>query len=470
VGVITGQSLAAFSQPTFTNGAGLLAGNWFGVKQRDLAVTVASLFGVLGNAMGSVLPTFLVRTVSSEGEEGGGGVVMEVHGMETLMVVQFIMSSVMCAACWWKLESYPPTPPTYTSIARLQLQLMIQERQGNPRSAPLSPIQEGLDESNMELEECESFGLGLDAPLMESQYENEEHHNTTNHKDQQSLDLNEELMNLDCEVIDNLEFSKKESEQNIMNDDEHSEITMDTWTGFCEQQQGVLGESDVKVLWRQVNQVLHDRNFFILLVAFSIGYPIFSSLLTLINNYLSPCGYTQDEAGLYSAYLLLSGILGAAIAGLLMDKTHAYRPLLKLSFFGTILSLVLLCKTSVPDNGAVLSGAFALVGFWTIPILPIVMENAIECTYPLISEELSVGILFTAGNIVSIPYCFFMQYLIDLPSSSKNEEDITCLGMWSPVNIWLMLTGGISLGIILFYNGSYNRLEGELNGEVRSDI
>ena len=48
------------------------------------------------------------------------------------------------------------------------------------------------------------------------------------------------------------------------------------------------------------------------------------------------------------------------------------------------------------------SGAFIL------PLLPVVMENCAECTYP-VPEETSMGILFVGANYVGLGMIFMLQ-------------------------------------------------------------
>lgn len=60
------------------------------------------------------------------------------------------------------------------------------------------------------------------------------------------------------------------------------------------------------------------------------------------------------------------------------------------------------------DNFLGLLAAFALLGLCMLPMLPAVVENCAECTYPL-PEELSTGILFVGGNIMGIPFIFIVQ-------------------------------------------------------------
>jgi hypothetical protein len=49
---------------------------------------------------------------------------------------------------------------------------------------------------------------------------------------------------------------------------------------------------------------------------------IFNSVIALFNQIVEDYGYTNDDAGLFGAFLVCFGILFAGVAGYLLDKTH----------------------------------------------------------------------------------------------------------------------------------------------------
>ena len=67
------------------------------------------------------------------------------------------------------------------------------------------------------------------------------------------------------------------------------------------------------------------------------------------------------------------------------------------------------------DNIVGLSIAFCVLGLFILPMLPAVLENCAECTYP-VPEEFSTGLLFAGGNYFGIPFVFLTEYLIGLPT------------------------------------------------------
>lgn len=65
--MFVGQCLGAIAQPMFLNSPPMVAAIWFPVKERDLATTVGSMCSPIGNAIGQLIPVFLVSQTSKSG-------------------------------------------------------------------------------------------------------------------------------------------------------------------------------------------------------------------------------------------------------------------------------------------------------------------------------------------------------------------------------------------------------------------
>ena len=117
----------------------------------------------------------------------------------------------------------------------------------------------------------------------------------------------------------------------------------------------------------------------------------------------------NDDAGTFGALLIVFGLFGAAYtgsvainliicvliiySGYLLEKTKKYRTILKVGFCLCVLvSIFMLCML-FSNNFVWLSVSFALMGLFMLPMLPAVLENSAEITYP-VSEEFSTGLLF----------------------------------------------------------------------------
>lgn len=133
------------------------------------------------------------------------------------------------------------------------------------------------------------------------------------------------------------------------------------------------------------------------------------------------------------------------ILGYLLKSTMKYREILKGGFLLAISATALFLSMLYSNNMTGLSVAFGLMGeqiikhyillrcsinfiilyyakiphifhmpgFFMLPMLPCVLENCAECTYP-VSEESSSGLLFLGGNILGVCMVFGLQAFLTL--------------------------------------------------------
>jgi len=66
--MMIGQSLAALAQPMYSNSPPALASIWFPVSERDTATTIGAMCGLIGNAIGQLIPAWVVSRDRPSGE------------------------------------------------------------------------------------------------------------------------------------------------------------------------------------------------------------------------------------------------------------------------------------------------------------------------------------------------------------------------------------------------------------------
>lgn len=137
---------------------------------------------------------------------------------------------------------------------------------------------------------------------------------------------------------------------------------------------------DRKSIFKKWRALLQNRDFTILLFVFGIGLALFNSIVTLLDQFLKPCGYTSDDSGNIGAVLVGSGIVGAAIVGIAMDSLHWYRTTLKSTIVVSVIVIIMTCYFLQKDNIGLIYAMFGILGACTIAVLPVSVENALECT------------------------------------------------------------------------------------------
>lgn len=201
-------------------------------------------------------------------------------------------------------------------------------------------------------------------------------------------------------------------------------------------------------------KLLTNVHYLTLLFGFSLGVAIFNSITTLLYQLIAPSEYTSNHAGIFGAILIVSGLLNSFIAGFVMDKTHAYRSILKILVICACASAVFFILILRPNELYPLALSIGFMGFFILPLLPISFECAVECTYP-IRAEWSTGLLMCAGNTLGVIFSFMTQYLITLAPKYQPGH------IFTPVSIYLLCIFILSSLSLLTYRGPYLRLEAE---------
>lgn len=109
--ILFGTVLVGLSQPFYLNMPAKIGATWFGVKERDIATTMASLANPLGSAIGSILPAMFVSGESDHEIE---------TGIRSLLLVQMVLALIAMAVTYLLFKSRPDTPAS-ASAEQMQI-------------------------------------------------------------------------------------------------------------------------------------------------------------------------------------------------------------------------------------------------------------------------------------------------------------------------------------------------------------
>lgn len=207
--------------------------------------------------------------------------------------------------------------------------------------------------------------------------------------------------------------------------------------------------------------LLKNKHYLVLLFGFSLGLALFNALTTLLYQIIAPSGYSSEDAGIFGATIIVAGLLNSFLAGVIMDKTHAYRMILKVLLVGACGAGVFFIIILRPDHFYPLAASIGLMGFFLLPLLPVSFECAVECTYP-IRAEWSTGLLMCSGNALGGIFIFVLGYLIKLAPKYESGH------IFTPASIFTLACFVISALGLFTYRGPYLRLQAERSSETRS--
>jgi MFS family permease len=158
--------------------------------------------------------------------------------------------------------------------------------------------------------------------------------------------------------------------------------------------------------WQGIKQILKMRDFVMLGFIALIGIGVFNGLATWLEKILNELHQIpMTDAGLISAILVLSGILGCIIIPLISDKIMRRKPFLMLaSAVGTASIIALMVAKGFTAN--MVNGIF--LGFFLISALPIMLTMSADITGARFAG-ISVGYLQLLGNAAAVAIVPIME-------------------------------------------------------------
>jgi len=196
---------------------------------------------------------------------------------------------------------------------------------------------------------------------------------------------------------------------------------------------------------QSLRDIFTNPSFLIVMTEFALVFGAYNTLATIINQLILPYGYSNDDAGTLGALTIFLGIVGAGVAGLVVDKWKIYKWSLAVSLFFGTLSFALFTIFLMPNWFVGLCIAVSLGGFFNTAVIPISLELACEVSYP-IGEGTPTGILMAMGNVVAIILTVGSDKMI-------NGEGLVTATSW----LMVACMGG-SFIVSLFFYGKLKRI------------
>lgn len=139
--------------------------------------------------------------------------------------------------------------------------------------------------------------------------------------------------------------------------------------------------------------------FWLITIPYWIYVGFFNSLSSLLNQILQPYGFSEDEAGIAGAILIVVGLIASAIMSPITDRYKAY--LLTIKIFIPILGICYLAFIWAPSSGTIAAPYVicALLGASSFILVPIVLEYIVEIMYP-ITPEVGSTICWAGGQLL----------------------------------------------------------------------
>ncbi|PSR76634.1 major facilitator superfamily domain-containing protein [Coniella lustricola] len=158
---------------------------------------------------------------------------------------------------------------------------------------------------------------------------------------------------------------------------------------------GETQKLDLKVSARKL---LEHREPWLLLIPFIIYVGFFNSLSTIINQVLTPYGFSDTDAGIAGAVFIVVGLVSAAITSPIIDRTKAFLMFIKIVVPLVGLSYLVFIWMPETRSIAAVIVILAVIGASSFSLVPAVMEYLVELTHPL-SPEVTSTVAWAGGQL-----------------------------------------------------------------------
>jgi FLVCR family MFS transporter 7 len=120
----------------------------------------------------------------------------------------------------------------------------------------------------------------------------------------------------------------------------------------------------------------------LVLIPFSVYVGFFNSISSLLNQIMLPYGFSDDQAGIGGAVLIVVGLVFAAITSPILDRTRRF--LFAVKLFVPIIAFGYLAFTWMPQTRTVVGPyiVLAILGAASFALVPIALEHLIELSHP----------------------------------------------------------------------------------------
>lgn len=159
-----------------------------------------------------------------------------------------------------------------------------------------------------------------------------------------------------------------------------------------------------------------------IMIPYTIYVGLFNSISSLINQMLSPYSFSETDAGIAGALLIVVGLVTSAVTSPIIDKTKTY--LLAIKICVPVIAICYLAFTWAPSSRS-LAAAYAILsilGAASFSLVPVVLEYVTEITHP-VSPEVTSTICWTGGQLLGGIFILVSDALRDPGVSDGTADD-----------------------------------------------
>ncbi len=156
-----------------------------------------------------------------------------------------------------------------------------------------------------------------------------------------------------------------------------------------------------------IRALASSLEIWLVVIPFAVYVGFFNSISSLLSQIMVPYGYSEDEAGIAGALLIVVGLVTAAVTAPVLDRTRALLTAIKIAV--PIVALSYLAFVWMPaTHSSGLAGPYvvlSILGAASFSLVPVAVEFLVELAHP-VSPEVTSTLGWAAGQFLG--GCFIL--------------------------------------------------------------
>ena len=174
----------------------------------------------------------------------------------------------------------------------------------------------------------------------------------------------------------------------------------------------VADHLDRTSLRKDIHTLSRSPEFYLLGLPFMLYVGFFNAFSSLLNQILEPYGFSEDNAGIAGAVLIVVGLVCAAVSSPFIDKYKFYLAYIKCAVPVVGLSYLVFIWAPQSRSLAYVFVICALLGASSFGLVPVALEFLVEMHYPL-GPELGSSLCWCGGQLFGGIFIVIMDALKD---------------------------------------------------------
>ncbi|EXJ81876.1 hypothetical protein A1O1_07941 [Capronia coronata CBS 617.96] len=207
----------------------------------------------------------------------------------------------------------------------------------------------------------------------------------------------------------------------------------------------VMDHMDRTSLRHDLHTLTRSVEFYLISIPFMVYVGFFNAFSTLLNQILEPYGFSETNAGISGAILIVVGLVCAAISSPIIDKYKFYLGYIKLAILFIGIPYLIFVWAPQSRSLAYVDIICAVLGAASFGLLPVALEFLVEIHYP-VGPELGSSLCWCGGQLLGGIFIVIMDAL-KASSDAHPPRNMKNALIFQAVVAMIVMPFALSLGL-----------------------